>query len=851
MRRGRRTGARAIAVVALLGLGAAQPSCADFAPVASNVCGNSVIDGDEDCDAHPTEPGTECAAADTPNACRFVCGGAASSKAKCPTGWGCGQDGICREPSGRLAPLGSLVPFASPHELRVADFNGDGVPDVLLLGEENAVGLTPARIVFSATASTPRSVLALPTNIAAPAIVALSNDGTSDLGFADLDGISIFRARSEQRSVFFPFPTLLPPTGTSLRVLPMDVVPTEPGDEIVAFVDRGEKGTTLERTAGKLPAAVLTSLPSGEPDLAGATTWGQLDEGAPCQQIVLPYRGSTEVLHFTPCVAGGAGVEWNVGGALRAVALPPGAMLDRGVTLVDLDLDQHLDLLIGASGRAFVAWGLGDGTFTSAKNNGQIDMAGPYSLPMEAGGDTAFPLAAADLNADGAIDFVVSSGIVISRPGGYAVAQSNAGSWSQAVIADFNADGLPDVAAGSLAAIDIDFFVNAGGGLFNPSAIATEGPTGYFAVGDFDGDLVNDLAFAQELDQGRVPEDDLTIAFGSAKGAPETPVVIASLGEIEQLVPARISNATGTDGIADVAVISQNEVEDTDAMFAFQGNGSRSLKAPLPLGGAAKPALAVALAVGLFGNGTPALAAVGVDSTTGELRFWQVEGNKAILLEHLIPSAPLSPQFHSNAPESVASFRYNAYLAAGDLTGDGVDEIILVAPYGPTEDGAALVIADYDAAAFTFTPRAEQPFSATLSVDSALHLMDVDGDGHLDALLTTGTDELPGDLLVLWGDGSGSLLTGAPGRVHLAGGVADVACLPLPSGRGCDLAVVSAAGVSRIQVKRDRELTIAPIADLAGGRGLGAGDFNGDGLLDLAIQTDSGLQLYQSLPVRQ
>lgn len=850
MRRGRRTGALSLAAIALLGLGAAQPSCADFANVASNVCGNSVIDSTEDCDAHPTEPGTECAVAGMPNACRFICGGAASTKARCPTGWGCGQDGVCREPSGQLAPLDNLVPFASPHELRVADFNGDGVPDVLLLGEENTVGMTPARVVFSATASTPRRVMALPTSIAAPAIGDLSNEGASDLGFADLDGISIFRARPQQRSDFFPFPTLLPPTGTSLRVLPLDVVPAEPGDEVVAFFDRAEKGTALERIAGKLPAAVLTSLPGGEPDLAGAITWAQLDEGAPCQQIVLPYKGSSEVLHFTPCRVGGAGVEWNVGGALRAVALPSGALLDRGVMLVDLDLDKHLDLLIGASGHAFVAWGLGDGTFTSAKSNGQVDMAGPYALPMEAGGDTAFPLAAADLNADGFIDFVVSGGIVISRPGGYAVAQSNAGSWSQAVIADFNADGLPDVAAGSLTAIDIDFFGNVGAGLFNPSAIATEGPTPYFAVGDFNGDLVNDLAFAQEFNKGSVAEDDLSIAFGSAKGAPAAPVVIASLGRIEQLVPARLFNATGTDGIADVIVVSQNEVEDTDAMFAFQGDSSRSLKAPLPLGGTSKPALAVALAVGVFGDSSPDLAAVGVDATTGKLHFWRVDGSKNLLLEHLIPSAPLSPQFHSNAPGSVASFHYDAYLAAGDLTGDGVAEIAMVAPYGPAADGAALVIADYDAATFTFTPRVEQPFSALLSVDSGLHLVDVDGDDHLDALLTTGTDGQPGDLLVLWGNSSGGLSTDAPGRVQIADGIADVACLPLPSGRGCDLAVVSATGVFRIQVKSDRGFTSSPIANLAGGRGLGAGDFNGDGLLDLAIQTDRGLQLYQSLPVR-
>jgi hypothetical protein len=112
---------RAAALWALLigplGLSAGLPSCADFTPLASHACGNAVIDAaDEDCDTYGTEPGTKCGAANTTNPCRFVCGG--SAKATCPGGWGCGQDGICRQPSGRFAPVGDIVPFASPHSLR-------------------------------------------------------------------------------------------------------------------------------------------------------------------------------------------------------------------------------------------------------------------------------------------------------------------------------------------------------------------------------------------------------------------------------------------------------------------------------------------------------------------------------------------------------------------------------------------------------------------------------------------------------------------------------------------------------------------------------------------------------------
>src|SRR6185295_13223605 len=45
-------------------------------------------------------------------------------------GWGCGDDGVCRHPSGQFEQLG--VPFALPSTMiEVADLDADGTPDVL------------------------------------------------------------------------------------------------------------------------------------------------------------------------------------------------------------------------------------------------------------------------------------------------------------------------------------------------------------------------------------------------------------------------------------------------------------------------------------------------------------------------------------------------------------------------------------------------------------------------------------------------------------------------------------------------------------------------------------------------
>ena len=88
---------------------------------------------------------------------------------------------------------------------------------------------------------------------------------------------------------------------------------------------------------------------------------------------------------------------------------------------------------------------------------------------------------------------------MVSGPAGYAVAHQNLGApWSTAAVADLNANGLIDVAVASDVSLDIDFLNNAGGGVFNPALVLTDGPVQRLVVGDFDGDLVSDLAFSQE-----------------------------------------------------------------------------------------------------------------------------------------------------------------------------------------------------------------------------------------------------------------------------------------------------------------------------------------------------------------
>src|SRR5262249_20774647 len=154
-------------------------------------------------------------------------------------------------------------------------------------------------------------------------------------------------------------------------------------------------------------------------------------------------------------------------------------------------------------------------------------------------------------------------------------------------------------------------------GVFNPSTLVTQGPPDQLAVGDFDGDLVNDLAISQQVDNNGRPSDELTIAFGEASGLLSFTSGNLSVDEIEQMAVAHRASATGVDGIVDLVFVSSDLSTETNSLFLVYGNGSRALTTSLPLQREeSEPSLPVALAVGRFDDKTPDVVVVGSDVAT-------------------------------------------------------------------------------------------------------------------------------------------------------------------------------------------------------------------------------------------
>ncbi len=838
-------------------------ACAKLPEYEANDCGNLVIDRNigEECDGF-AEPGTHCDGPGDLHACRFTCNPARGWQ--CPVGSACSRNGLCRRATGELELFLVRERFASPGRLLVGDFDIDGAPDVLMLGQADSFGSRPARIVYPSKPSASGERQALPAVIGPPAIGDVEDDdgGKDDIAFVDFLGVALLLGRSRQSPEFAVFPSSPPPEGTHLRGVLVDALPQNPGAETVTLLhSQGQPATLFSFGAGFFQ--VLTQLPEtgGEDQMAGPIVAAQLDEGASCPQLVFAFRARKDVQIFTPCREGMEGIEWNVGGKVTSLSLP--VAVDARPQVADLDLDGHLDVIVGANKGTYVAWGRGDGSFVSTKVDGVPNAASLYTLPPQVPQPSsmweipdAYPLAIADLNVDGAADFVLPGGVLMSSPQGQKPVHLNFGvQWTEAVVADFNGNGLLDVIAGSSDALDLDFLNNPGDGWLNPATLATEGFVSHLAVGDFDGDLLNDIAFEQSLQKGDDSADYLAIGFGAPFGPPESVGTIGHLDHIEQITAGPMRQFGSFDAIDDIMVYSEDAQADRDVVSVFTGRASRSIYAPSSLSPDNVWRLPLALAFGRLGDENPDIAALGVDYGMKRLQLLRIEGKDDGPPEIALPSAPLSDQFHSAeyslGAEALLNFRYGAVMAGGDLDKDGTEEFVILAPYGAVTGRAAMVVAHYNHVSGSFTTDPEREVDAVLSVDSTLALHDVDGDDHLDAVLTTGSAENPGELLIFWGDAQNGLDVGRVQRISPGGqGVRAAACLPSRIGKGCELLLATEGGTFRLDPGpgRSPDVEIVPSLKDVQVYALGVGDFDRDGIADIALQTDQGLDIYRSVP---
>jgi hypothetical protein len=585
------------------------------------VCGNGVVEPDhnEDCDngitddaGHPT-----CYPAGSVAACHFDC-----STVDCPIGFFCGNDAVCRKPAGIFKDTGHATQVDADH-LLVGDFDHDGLGDVV----------AQTQVQMNVLFGDPSGALSDPFTVRAPGsnptvgLLALDPDGGSasepytDLIFSASDGITTWRGRQDRTLAPTPYPSLQIGAQES-RVI--EARTTSPFDDILVL-------TPIGQFEAGVPGSVLGDVGSDEaPDkdhrfaefltedaqpskLVGNVAIANFYDGAssPCSELAFAFGTASfqdRVVVVTTC---SSPTDLNIiqddGGTAippLPVFLPAGAIVRPngfGPTSADVNGDGHIDLLIDTlftftdgSGThtieaSFVAYSVGDGTFSSSPTLSPADNTFSFF-------SGAAVLAVGQLTkaTDVFPDTVLTTGIVLEFPAGppdadggvtpgppFVIAAPQ--EWIDARVADINDDGFADVVAGSSGRVDI--YVASGNALEVMTGVhyAVDGAASQFAIGDFDGDRVPDIAFRADHGDGT---SDLDVMWGHLLSVPDDPLVVGRFGNIRTIGTGVIASVLGgNDSVGDLGVVVEGPPDaGSDAgpfsVSVLAGATNRQLQAP-------------------------------------------------------------------------------------------------------------------------------------------------------------------------------------------------------------------------------------------------------------------------------
>jgi hypothetical protein len=934
--------------------------------------------GTEDCDGFTTAPGVtcgggqagsggsaglpcRCAAPGTAHPCRFEW----DANTACPDGWGQGLDGVCRQPTPTFLPLGGPLATGSNQAL-LADFDGDGRDDIVSLGVADVLGNRPVRFHFLETTGTVQKVVTVPSLLGAPLVSHLSSETRSDLVFGFNGGLGVLAGQIDQTVVPIAFPTITFQNGgiagdvlafpvrfadnPALRqVMVLTPLPTSTGGIQEGLIRDTREEKTAETCQDTSSPAVIYgfSPPTGFTDLLSAYAIGGLVDGAKgalCDRVALAFASEPQVFVVSPCkenLNGKGEVPWNDANPSPPIVIPlPAAASVTHLFYADADGDKRLDLIIGTADHTFVTYGVADGSFSSVAGaktgDNQVTELnhhefcptgnGPMTMMAACGcGGTATvsdacarpsPLAVADLNKDGVIDFVSSTQVLLSEKGSVGgktmtVYRSHydkiGGQWTEAVVADFSGDGWPDVVAAQ-SSPSIDVLVSSNGDndaaiIFNHSSLPTTAPASLLAVGDLDGDQLPDISCkiagvttTDDSGSGGASGaggttgtsaafgDSLGVAFGQLNRPLTAPASLGQLGLISQVLAGPLADRTlvGVDTLADIGVASKNQSGGASRFSILYGDSSRELIAPLALSLFPCPVrgTAAATVVGKFtsdslrdvvalGLDPKKLAPPGkADPTLDEgARLWLFSGSTEGLLAAPTASegtaATLGMQFGISdnrgmtaTDTDVRGGHLGALLAAGNLDGDDLDEIVLIAP---TDDNNSRIlvwkatpVAGKDSFTVLGTPL---DIGKSVVGNSQAALLDVDGNGTRDLLLLAADRNGNSELMVFWGDGQGNLAT-TPVTIPVSLGKTSpqgFALINATAKKQPDLLVVSDSSAALLTLGLGPQAVPTPNADFArdntlSGSSVVVGDITGDGIDDVVVTRDTGIQVFEGKP---
>ncbi len=467
----------------------------------------------------------------------------------------------------------------------------------------------------------------------------------------------------------------------------------------------------------------------------------------------------------------------------------------------DFTGDGHLDLAVVNSSSSTVSMLLGHGNGTFAPQVTYTVGSNPQSI------------VAGDFNDDGHLDLAVSgfAGVQIllgNGEGTFQAASTAANGIDGALVAcSITGDGHLDLAVVSYEANIVSVLLGNGDGTFQPPVIYSLGASPSALVsGDFIGDGRIDLAVVMSYTPGGTPLTGVSLLLGYGDG---TFLPLGGpTGNAVGTAPGSVAAGDFTgDGRIDLAVV--NRGDNTVSVLLGNGDGTFAPQATYAVGTGPS-----AIVVGDFNvNGRLDLAVANYNANTVSVLLGKGDGTFAPQVTYAVGTEP-------------------DRIVAGDFNGDGPTDLA-VANYG--DDTVSVLLNDGDG---TFA--AQVPYAVGPRPD-AIVAGDFNGDGPTDlAVANSGSNSVS----VLLGKGDGTFAA----QVNYAVGTAPVAMVTGDfNGDGrIDLAVANqgivAQGPGSVSVLLGHgDGTFAPQVTYNLSENpltIVAGDFTGDGDLDLLLTTE-------------
>ncbi len=866
--------------------------CVALPDVAPNVCGNGVVEPEsgEECDGYAdSDKGQRCRSPEAKEggACHFDCSPDATApngrQWECPERTSCGLDKLCREGSDTYESWVEFLPQQA-HALQLGDLDGDGRADLLALGKPSSQWQSVPTVVFFDEKGTPQGQpFSLPTGIRSPVLAPIVTTGEvprQQLVASTSFGIATLMANTKGEFFSLPYPSQTLPGDSTYRMVRVYGVTDTPMKEAVIIYLSSDGENVLSDGATNEP---LGTFEHSVADLSAPPVAGNLDdrEISPCDELVLAYKNSGDVYLHRFCDSGG---HWLYSPELpqRVASLPAGHTATRGILLARVDDDEHLDLVLADNlGCPYVSFGLGDGTFVANRAYPTLTAEQMWpvltpSLPCPGN----YPLAIADMNEDGWPDWVLPKGIALASPLGFAFADasvrldtypSNGPSgetWTIARVAELTGDDHLDLIAGSSELADLDFFVGTGRDSLNPTVVQTDGPVKDMVTGDYDGDLINDVAFIQArivtVSDPNTPPNGLAIAYGRRDGAPNSPTDIAGFASVGQLLSA---NYQTRDAIEEIGVLTETAAPAETQLTLFVGNLGRFPVSSLGLWkvvAESQPPGSPAMTTTVRGSPIASTSGRFVDSGNWSLlalakddcysgscptryRLWLAPNAKGSATD--APSDVISaPEFIPQRKDGELSVHFVVgALDSGDVASNkGLDNALMLTA-GPDENQVSLWRVTLPLSASPLTWLSACP--GRLTPASSPMLVDLNADHFLDLVLLLADPDPTVErlrLAIVWNSEDNHSLD--LGQAEFVDRIFPSTVRGLAPNGSQGLFVATERGTYR--VGWDKKLTSTaltfhdPSIGLPGGGAIAVGDMTGDGLADLALTVAGGISIF-------